>query len=438
MREHPLAERARRVLEKNRCDGYTRPAPGLYAHQWSWDTCFIALGYARFAPLRGARELEALFEGQWANGMVPHVVYRRTDDRYFPDPALWEVSRAPAAPANPYTSGATQPPVHATAARAVYEAMRDAGEAHAFLERLFPRLAEWHAYLHRDRDPLEEGLVAIRHPWESGMDNSPAWDPVFRHEAFDAVPAYDRKDKYTPASPERPTDEAYDRYLYLVELAREADYDEGRLVRDGGSPFLVQDVLFNTLLARADRDLAALARALGSDPEPFARRGARTASAIDRLLWDDALGLYVNRDLHGGARLRIPIAGGFAPLFAGIPNRVRADRMLRVLAGPRFGGADGAGVPVASYDRTAPGFSRRRYWRGPVWMNMNWILWRGLLRYDRASADRMRQAMVDLVSRGGFREYFDPVDGCGLGERDFSWTAALLLDTLHASPERMA
>ena len=33
-----------------------------------------------------------------------------------------------------------------------------------------------------------------------------------------------------------------------------------------------------------------------------------------------------------------------------------------------------------------------------------------------------------LVERSGFFEYFDPHTGEGLGARDFSWTAALVLD----------
>src|SRR3712207_6991915 len=45
-------------------------------------------------------------------------------------------------------------------------------------EEAFPRLAAWHEYLYRERDPEEEGLVYIRHPWESGMDNSPMWDEI--------------------------------------------------------------------------------------------------------------------------------------------------------------------------------------------------------------------------------------------------------------------
>ena len=56
---------------------------------------------------------------------------------------------------------------------------------------------------------------------------------------------------------------------------------------------------------------------------------------------------------------------------------------------------------------------------------------RGLERYEiREQAQRLRRAMVGLVQKTGFYEYFDPLSGRGHGSDFFSWTAALLLDVL--------
>ncbi|MBA3472306.1 MAG: hypothetical protein H0T57_03610 [Rubrobacter sp.] len=51
-----LAARAGAVLRKNDMGGWTKAAPELYPHQWSWDSAFIALGLAhlRWHPLRKA------------------------------------------------------------------------------------------------------------------------------------------------------------------------------------------------------------------------------------------------------------------------------------------------------------------------------------------------------------------------------------------------
>ena len=88
-------------------------------------------------------------------------------------------------------------------------------------------------------------------------------------------------------------------------------------------------------------------------------------------------------------------------------------------------------LPAPSYDRTAPDFDTMRYWRGPLWINVNWLLRRGLLVHGfRDEAEDLRTAMVRLVHRNGHFEYFHPITGEGLGAPTFSWTAALSLDLL--------
>ena len=70
-----LWDDAIRVLCANDLGGWTKPAPSLYPHQWSWDSAFATIGLARVDPDRARRELETLFAAQWADGRVPHIVY---------------------------------------------------------------------------------------------------------------------------------------------------------------------------------------------------------------------------------------------------------------------------------------------------------------------------------------------------------------------------
>jgi hypothetical protein len=60
------------------------------------------------------------------------------------------------------------------------------------------------------------------------------------------------------AAGDRPLDAAYDRFVYLVKLFADRDYDEARIREE--CPFVVQDVLFNALMCPAHRDLAQIAR----------------------------------------------------------------------------------------------------------------------------------------------------------------------------------
>ena len=87
-------------------------------------------------------------------------------------------------------------------------------------------------------------------------------------------------------------------------------------------------------------------------------------------------------------------------------------------------------APSTSLD--SPSFSHITYWRGPIWINTNWILYQGLrtYKYDE-KAEKLRKAMLDLIRDNGFYEYFDPHDGSGYGSKDFSWTASLAIDLLH-------
>src|SRR5690606_15992314 len=139
---------------------------------------------------------------------------------YFPGPSFW---------GRPDSSGIVQPPVHAMAAWELYR--RDPGPAgRAHLAWLYPRLVAQQDYLARRRAAAGTGLAAIVHPWESGLDNSPAWE-----EALAAVPVpadvmagYRRRDNRVAAAAHRPTDADYARFVAVASAYRDGGYsDEG-------------------------------------------------------------------------------------------------------------------------------------------------------------------------------------------------------------------
>lgn len=66
-----LEEAARAVLDDNWLGASTVPSPGLYPHQWSWDSAFVAIERSWYDQQRAQTELETLFAAQWANGMLP-------------------------------------------------------------------------------------------------------------------------------------------------------------------------------------------------------------------------------------------------------------------------------------------------------------------------------------------------------------------------------
>jgi hypothetical protein len=363
--------------------------------------------------------------------MLPHIRFA-DEARYFPGPDFWRTELSPAAPTKPKTSGIVQPPVHSTAVWQVYRHARDGDEAKRFLRELQPKLVAWHEYLYRERTRGDDGLVEIWHPWESGMDNSPLWDEALARISPPpgAVPEYQRVDSDFVDAAQRPSDDHYDRYAFLVKLYRDWAYDPERTRAE--CPFVVRDVLFNSILVQANRDLAEIAAAVGDDPEPFETWAALTAAGLDATVWDEEAGMYLDYDVRACAHIPIRTGAGFAPLYAGIPDAERADELLDRLEACEVT-LDGVGRVVASVPPDEPAFEPARYWRGPVWPMLNWVAHAGLRRYGfRAKAQEIRHALLGLASREGFWEHYDAVTGKGGGTEDLSWTAALVLDLLDA------
>jgi len=423
---------ARAVLENNWMGGYTRPSALLYPHQWSWDSAFIAIGYSTFDQQKAQTELRSLFRGQWKNGMIPHIVYaQNSQDAYFPDALFWNVVSSEQAPRGVQTSGITQPPVHATAVFTIYKRATDRKSAHEFLREMYPKLLASHRFFHTIRDPLGEGLAYIRHPWASGLDNSPTWDEPLQRIELGDTPDFERKDLNGGVPREqRPKDWDYNRYIYLVELFKDADYDEFELFKT--CPFLLQDTLVNSILVKADSDLAVIAEILGEDPSEILGWEKKTKKAINKKLWHKGHGFYDAYDLRADEMIEVDTASGFAPLYGGIPTRSQARKLYNYLDSNSFCSMhEKKCFSIPNYNMEGIYFDPVNYWRGPVWINMNWMLMQGLRRYGYMDkAESVKSDIIELVRRHGFYEYYDPIKGRGYGSSDFSWTAALFLDTV--------
>ena len=440
--EANLAERAAAVLRANDLGGWTKAAPRLYPHQWSWDSAFIAIGLAHLDPARALRELETLFAAQWATGMVPHIVFNPAvpAGSYFPDAGRWACAGlATAAPsAAPYTSGICQPPVHAIAVRHIWEIARQRGQAEAEavqvrLRGLHPRLFAWHRYLATARDPEGSGLVTIYHPWGSGMDNSPRWDGAMAAVTVGDLEPYERADlKHVADASQRPTKAEYDRYLWLVERLKAARYDDVAIQQD--YPFLVKDVFFSAIFVAANEALLDLADVCAApDGERAAIAGWRDRgrrALAER--WDDELGLCLDLDVITGAPVRVRTIAGFAPFVAGGLAEDRLTALLANFDGSGFvGHSDLRWAVPPSTSPDDPAFRPRFYWRGPTWPVITWLFWWSLRRNGlEARAACLRRAALDQLAAVGFAEYCEPFTGEPLGSADQSWTAAVALDWL--------
>ncbi|MER3443679.1 MAG: neutral trehalase [Armatimonadota bacterium] len=413
-----LDQEAIRILRANDRGGFTVPTAGLYPFQWLWDAGFTALGWMRFDEARAWQELEVLFGGQWPGGMLPHIVFHRPEATYFPDPDRW------GAPHTPPTSGITQPPVVATFVRWMLERARDQARAEEKARALYPKILAYHRWFKRERDPQNTGLMTTLHPWETGADNSPAWDEALARVPVDPnLPPYTRRDTSHVDPRQRPHKTEYDRFLSLLEVYKRAGFDQLHLHRE--CPFRVVSLLIDCVLHRANHDLLWLSQRFGFGDEAEIEGWLRTSGPAIEGLWDEESGLYHNYDLVQDAPIRVGTNASFLPLYAGTASPERAERLARTLR------AWGRQVRylVPSTDPAHPEFEPQRYWCGPVWAVVNHLVATGFREYGHlALAERLRQDTRELAEVSGFSEYYHPVSGAGLGGGNFSWTAATWLD----------
>ncbi|MEO1436311.1 MAG: trehalase family glycosidase, partial [Bacteroidota bacterium] len=283
------------------------------------------------------------------------------------------------------------------------------------------------------RDPLQEGLVFIFHPWESGRDNSPLWDDALSLIDLNRanLPDYQRRDITIADQSERPTSTQYDQYVYLLMLGQKHQYDGPGIFEE--SEFLIQDTLINALLIRSNEGLIRIGKLLQKDVGELEEWQQQSTRAYDQKLWNAQINQYVDYDLRQEKQMQDWEIGGLTALYAGIPNQERAGQMtqyLEKLIQQNY-------LLTPSFDVFSTQYDSKRYWRGPVWPQMNWLIFKGLNRYGYHDlAQQNRADFLELVQRFGFYEYFEAqrhlVESShgGYGGNHFSWTASSVIDLI--------
>ena len=410
-------EEAIKVLKMNDRGGYTVPTSRLYPYQWNWDSGFTALGIWHFNKWRAWLEITALLDAQWEDGMIPHIVFRQNDPDYFPGPMIWQTNTEPP------SSGHSQPPVLASVILNLVEI--GSGYDLRKAREVFPRLMAYHRWYASARDPRGTGVIGIIHPWESGRDNCPDWD--IGMDSIE-VPAdlmrYKRRDTAHVDSNQRPTQAQYDRFITIIQYGRQVGWNHHDIHSNG--PFLMADPGVQFIFLRANRDLLELARRLElTDAYDEIEEWIQRVEDGCSWLWNDDIGGYCARDIRSG-RFSDAITNASMLCFYGDvgsdeQRASMAAHCRRILNACRYG--------MPSWDPEHSDFESRRYWRGPVWAIMNHMITIGLADAGEDElANRIQSDTRQLVEMNGMAEYFDPMDGTGLGGMDFSWTAAIYLD----------
>jgi len=383
---------ARRVLEANwregRTDrglvfGYTCPDIAKYPDQFFWDSCFHALAWSRLDPHRAMSELRTLASAQQPSGKIGHTTFWHGPVR------LTRAFTYNLLDRRAFQTATIQPPLLAWVWAEVAERAGDA----AFADEGRAVLGRLHEYLDRERADAD-GLVGILQPDETGLDASPTYDGPLGWRSHPKLG-----------------------FLALMHFNRQRSYEYRRVVADGG--FHATDVLMNTAWILGWEGLARLGQ------PGAACRAAQLTRALVRRLFDPRTGFFFAEG-PVGETLGVSTWAGLAPLaIDGLPEEIGHKLVTEhLLDARRFW----LPYPVPSTAATEASFvpgdvtylGIPRYWRGPTWLFSTWFVLRGLIRlgYDGEAAHLVDRTMA-LIRRSGFREYFNPVTGEGMGARNF-------------------
>ena len=269
----------------------------------------------------------------------------------------------------PVEADVTKPPLLAWAAWKLYEIDHD----REFLDEIYEPIVRWNDWWFKHNDSDGNGLCEYHHPFSSGLDDSPLWD--------EGVP--------------------------------------------------VESPDLNTYLCLQQEALSKIARVIGEarDVERWARGADALAARMIRWMWDGPAGLFWASHPHNGSRINVRTPFSLFPLLTG---RLPADMAQRLVAHltderefwPRY--------PVPTVALNDPKFNPLQMWRGPTWVNINYLLIEGLQRtgYGDLARDLRCRTLDMLSAHDDIYEYYQPQTGevPPKAASIFGWSSAVFID----------
>jgi hypothetical protein len=269
----------------------------------------------------------------------------------------------------PVEADVTKPPLVAWAAWKLYEIDHDV----EFLNEVYEPIVRWNNWWFEQNDVDGNGLCEYLHPFSSGLDDSPLWD--------DGVP--------------------------------------------------VESPDLNTYLCLQQEALARMAFAIGeaADGAKWAQRADAQAARMLRWMWDEDAGLFWAKRPTNDARVNVRTPFNLYPLITGrLPEHVTRRLIAHLMDENEFWSR----YPLPTVALNDPKFDPLTMWRGPTWVNVNYLMIEGLQRTGYADLAReLRRRTLDLLClHDDIYEYYQPQTGAvpPKAASIFGWSSAVFID----------
>jgi glycogen debranching enzyme len=407
-----LKEKAFFLLKNNIKKGYSKnfkrdyfylSPDAVHFHQWFWDSCFHIIVMSKFDPETAKKEFETLISVQQEDGFIPHIIFWkwRIRDCF----QKWWRKEINSSKTNFFTAE-IQPPVIGISLFEIYRSTKDLD----FVKKNIGKVEKFYLYLKEKRDPDKDGLISIITPMESGMDLCPHYDIPFGNV------------KHDPWFTKKAIAEILTRY-------KEWNWELDKIF--DSSPFDVEDVSFNTIYCLGLYSLATLYGYLDKNKEKEIKNWAHNVQKkIIEKFWFSEQKIYFSLFREEGKEfpMKVKTISSLFPLALSIPDKHREYLIEHLKNEKEFW----AHYPIPSVSIDEPSFGpltdTRLLWRGTSWINTNWFLAKGLERQGCGElAKKIREKTIELVSKFGFCEYYDPFDGHpGKAMKNFGWSTLVV------------
>lgn len=317
--------------------GY-RAHPGPpYKAAYLWDTAFISLIWAYWDSKIAEELIYYVLRFQKPSGKIHHAVAEIL--------------------VKPYAYSESQPPLLSWATWKIFEKSKNI----EFLKRTYPKLKKYHEWLMLERRN-HEGLFFWKHPYESGIDNSPRFSNRDESQTEDTTK--------------------------------------------------MAAVDFSSYMALSMESLAKMSEALHlpSDTKNYRDQYNTLRSKINERHWHEEDGTYYDWDYRKNNFIRMETISNLTPMVAGIPDDLKAKKLMLKIMDEKIYNTK---IPFPSVARNSPLFIKDM-WQGPVWINMAYLGVLGVKRYGYdPEAKYLAMKIAGGVfetwkNKGYFYEFYDP------------------------------